>query len=323
MNNVCAIALLSPIVMPMGYETFGLAPGLEELAAVARHEHITKAANQLEILQPTLSRAIARLSAQLGVPLVQRDGRGVQLTRSGRQLAEQADRALTDLLVVLRAIRAEADPDSGTVALGFLPSMGPVIVPELLKAFRLKKPGVTVRLLHDGTDELESQVLSGRIDLCLAAPVARRLPPHLGARRLAEQRLVLLVPADHPLARRSRVRLRELDDEPLITLKSAYGLRALTDRLLRTARARVVYAFESQDIATVSGLVAAGLGVALLPAGSEVTGAVELPIADQGASRTIMLLWRKDHPAALPNMDLRRHIIEMAPQLFAAVSKSS
>lgn len=314
-------ASMSSIVMRMGYETFGLAQGLEEFVAVARHEHITRAALELDIPQPTLSRAIARLSEQLGVPLVQRDGRGVQLTRSGRQLADHADRALAELLAGLRAVRAEADPDTGTVVLGFLLSMGPSVVPDLLKSFRTERPGVTVRLAHNGTDELVRQVSDGHIDLCIAALSPSRLPTHIGSRVLAEQPLMLLVPADHRLARRTPVRLSDLDDEALVALNPAYGLRELTDRLLSAARARATYAFESQDISTASGLVAAGLGLALLPAGSQVPGTVELPVMDEGATRTISLMWRKDRPATPPATELQRHIIAVAPRLLSTPSE--
>jgi LysR family transcriptional regulator, transcription activator of glutamate synthase operon len=128
------------------------------------------------------------------------------------------------------------------------------------------------------------------------------------------------VPTSHRLAQRGPVRLRDLGDEALIALKPAYGLRELTDRLLRTAHARTTYAFESQDIATASGLVASGLGLALLPAGSQAEGTVELPIADDGATRTISLVWRQDRPATAPISDLRRLIINDAPELLSAVA---
>jgi LysR family transcriptional regulator, transcription activator of glutamate synthase operon len=303
----------------MRYETGGLADGLEEFLAVARHEHITRAAADLEVPQPTLSRAIARLSDSLGVPLVQREGRGIRLTRAGRRLAEEGDRVLVDLLAVLRTVQAEADPDSGTVVLGFLHSMGPSIVPDLIKAFQAARPRVTVRLVQEGTDKLLRQVLDGRVDLCLAAPVTRRPHPYLTARHLAEQSLVLLVPAGHPLAQAGPVRLRDLGGEPLITLNPEYGLRTLTDQLLRAAQASVRYIFESQDIATASGLVGAGLGVALLPAGSQVPGTVERPIADVRARRTIALIWRGDRQHTSPMAELCRHIIETGPALFAGV----
>ena len=305
----------------MGYETFGLASGLEEFVAVARHGHITRAAEELEIPQPTLSRAMARLSAHLGVPLVQRDGRGIQLTHFGQQLAEHAEGALADLVAGLRAVRAEADPDTGTVVLGFLDSMGPSVVPDLLQSFRRERPGVVIRLVQDGTDELVGQVLAGRIDLCLAHLTKARIP-ELGSRVLAEQPLVLLVPVGHSLAGRGPVKLRDLVGESLITFKPGYGLRTLSDRLLRTARVPLTYTLESQDIATASGLVAAGLGLALLPAGNRVSGTVELPIADSGATRRISLMWRRDRPATPPIVDLRCHIEAAGPRLLAVPSAS-
>lgn len=301
--------------MCMGYESYGLAAGLEEFMAVARHEHITRAARDLGVHQPTLSRAIARLSAQLGVELVERDGRGVRLTRPGRLLADRAERALAELLAGVDAARAEADPEGGTVVLGFLHSMGPTVIPDLLRAFRARRPGVTVRLVHDGTDELLRLLLDGQVDLCLAAPETRRLPPEIGSRTLAEQRLVLLVRTGHQLAEQTPVQLGDLGDEPLIAMKPAYGLRPLTDDLLKAAHVTGAYAFESQDIATACGLVAAGLGVALLPAGSGVAGTVELPLSAPGATRAISLAWRH-RPATAPLIELRQHIIDAAPRLL-------
>ncbi|HEY2669811.1 MAG TPA: LysR family transcriptional regulator [Rugosimonospora sp.] len=298
----------------MAYESFGLAPGLEELVAVARHEHVTRAAQQLGIPQPTLSRALARLSAQLGTPLVHREGRGVRLTRHGQLLAGHAGRALDELLAGVRAVRAEADPDSGSVVLGFLHSMGPVVVPALLRGFRQTHPGVAVRLVQDAAHVIVEGVLSGRLDLGVAGPVPPH--PHLGTRRLVEQPLTLLVPADHRLAGRARVRLAEVVGEPLVTMTAGYGVRTITDQLLRAARLPIRYAYESQEMNTAAGLVAAGLGVAVLPAGAAMDGTVELAIADKGASRTLSIAWSGDWPLSTPVSDLRRYIIDEAPRLL-------
>src|ERR1700744_1733537 len=97
-----------------------LVPRLRQFAVVAREEHITRAAELLGIPQPTLSRSIARLEAELGIPLFTRPGRSVALTRHGRYLLDSAERAVATLRVSLEQLTGEADPLRGRVALGFL-----------------------------------------------------------------------------------------------------------------------------------------------------------------------------------------------------------
>jgi LysR family transcriptional activator of glutamate synthase operon len=306
----------------MSYETWGLAPGLEELVAVARHEHITRAAQQLGIPQPTLSRSLARLSDDLGIALLRREGRGVRLTRHGRLLAEQAERSLEQLLVGIRAVRAEADPDSGTIVLGFLHSLGPIVVPALLRTFRITHPGVHVELIQDASEDILAGVLSGRVDLGLASPVPAN-HPQLKSRRLADQPLILLVPADHGLARRRRVKLSDLAGEQLITMTPGTGVRATTDHLLRGAGVAQVYSYETQEMTTAAGLVAAGLGIAILPIGTATTGTVEVGLRDPGTTRTISLAWSDDRQVANPVAHLRRHIIDQAPALLVRAAATA
>lgn len=299
----------------MGYESLGLASGLEELVAVARHQHVTRAADQLGVAQPTLSRNVARLSKQLGTPLLRREGRGVRLTRHGQLLAEHAERALDELLAGIRAVQAEADPDTGTVTLGFLHSMGPTAVPALLRGFRQNHPKITVRLVQDGAEELLRWVLTGKLDLCVTS-ASPPVQPALRLRRLAEQALCLLVPADHRLAGRQRVRLADVGTEPMITMVPGYGLRTLTDNLMGAAGLPVEYSYQSQELTTAAGLVAAGLGVALIPAGTGVPGTVELAISEPKASRTIVLAWSGERRLSAPANELRQHIANEAPALL-------
>src|SRR5882757_7397643 len=110
-----------------------LVPLLRQFVAVAREEHMTRAAELLGISQPTLSRSIARLEAELGVPLFARPGRSIRLTRHGRYLLESSERALLALSASLERLAGEADPSRGRVALGFLHTFGGEIVPRLMR----------------------------------------------------------------------------------------------------------------------------------------------------------------------------------------------
>ena len=298
----------------MPYESLGLAEALEQLTAVAEFGQVTLAAQHLGIPQPTLSRALARLSRDMGTPLLQKDGRGVRLTRHGEMLAASAGRALDELMAGVRAVRAEADPAGGTVILGFLHSLGPLVVPALLRGFRQDHPGVTVRLVQDSADGLLQRIPGGAVDLVLAAPVPP--DPRRQSRPLADQPLVLLVPDGHQLTERETVSVSDLAGQELITLAAGYGVRTITDQLLRVSGIPLVYAFESQEMTTAAGLVAAGLGIAILPPGNEVAGTRARPLSDPAATRTLSLAWSADRILSPPAEHLRRHLLEFAPGML-------
>lgn len=295
----------------MTYETVGLATGLEQFAAIARTEHVTRAAADLDVPQPTLSRALARLQSSLGVELLVREGRNVRLTRQGRLLSEYADRALRELRTGLSEVRADVSVSGGRVVLGFLHSMGPVAVPSLLHSFRTEHPDVRVALVQGAAADVVDDVANGRVDLALASPVPRS--PALRSRVLARQRLVVLLPVGHRLAARPTIRLGELAGEALITMRPGYGLRTITDRLLDAAGLPQVYAFESDEMSTSAGLVSAGLGVAVLIAGNGVPGTVERPIPTPGASRAISLVWSARRTLTPPARAMRTHLLRHGP----------
>ena len=295
----------------MTYETYGLAPALEILAAAAAEESVTGAAQRLGIPQPTVSRVIARLARQLGTDLTIREGRGIRFTRQGMLLAEHAGRALDELRTGISAVRADADEGQGHVILGFLHSMGPTAVPALLRGFRDAHPGVTFGLEQGSSERVVTGVLAGRIDLALASPVLEHAD--LGVRHLGRQALVGLVPARHRLASRPRISVAELSGEPLITVRHGTGVRALTDGLLRDAGVTPRYAFESDELSTAAGLVAAGLGVAVLPSDAAADGTTAIPLTDRGAHRVISLVWSARRTLTAPVAALRHHLITHGP----------
>ncbi|MQY15902.1 HTH-type transcriptional regulator GltC [Streptomyces sp. RB5] len=268
-----------------------LAPRLAQFAAVARHEHVTRAALELGVPQPTLSRAVARLEADLGVALFTRHGRTLTLTKAGHDLRTAADRALGEVGRAAEAVRADADPSAGKVAFGFLHTMGPETVPELLREFRVDHPGVRFQLVQSYGEWMLDRLREGELDLCLTSPVPD--DPDLVGRRLDEQRLRLVVPDDHRLAGRKRVRLAEAAEEAFVTLEPGYGLRRMTDALCAQAGFTPRVAFEGEEAETLRGLVAAGLGVALLPPPAVPRpGVVELTLTGQRAVREIGLAWQ-------------------------------
>ncbi|MGW4211882.1 LysR family transcriptional regulator [Lentzea sp. NPDC004789] len=285
-----------------------LAPKLAVLKALAADEHVTRVAERVGLPQPTVSRWLAELGEQLGAPVVVKTGRRVRLTRAGRLLAEAAARSLAALEPGLREVEEELDPEKGRVVLGFLHMLGRSLVPELVRGFRAEHPHVRFGLIQNARAAVVEKLRQGEIDLALVAPPPEG--PEFSSAVLFEQELIVVVPSAHRLATRKSVRLKDLEHEDLILLEHGYGLRQITDDMFAAAGITPRTAFESQEIETVRGLVAAGLGVALLTH-AETTppaGLRELPLTPR-ASRVFGLAWLKDQPLPPAVRAFREHAL--------------
>lgn len=286
-----------------------LAPRLWQFAAVAEEQHVTRAAARLGVPQPTVSRTMARLEADLGVPLFARRGRGVTLTRQGRLLLGHVQRALAELQAGHAELAEDASPIRGRVAFAFLHTMGAEAVPALLRAFRAAHPDIRFTLVQDGAAGMLARLRAGEVDMCLTSPLPDE--PGINTRALRVQPLNLLVPPDHRLAHRRRARLAEVAGEDFVCLESGYGLRRISDELCRRAGFTPKAAFEGQEVDIVCGLVAAGLGVALVPAGvAEHLPAVALRVSEPRAERTIGLAWPSDRAESRPAGVFRQFLLD-------------
>ena len=283
-----------------------LAPRLAYFAGVARTEHVTRAAQEMQVPQSTLSRAVARLEEDLGVDLFARRGRTVSLTPAGRTFLTSVERAL-----------AEIERAADEVAFGFLHTMGAETVPGLLHAVRADHPGVRFSLVQNYGEAMIEGLRAGELDLCLTSPVPDA--PDLVARRLDEQKLRLVVPADHRLASRRRIRLAEAADETFVTLEAGYGLRRITDDLCQEAGFKPRVAFEGEEAETLRGLVAAGLGAALLPPPTVARpGVVELTVTAPRAVREIGVAWLNGHPDTPPVAAFKKFLLSRRGNLLPA-----
>ena len=284
---------------------------LRRLLALADHERVTDAAAALRMSQPTLSRLLARVEDELGARLFERDARGARpnplgevVVAAAREITGRYDQLLRDLANLL-------DPESGTVRLAFLDSMSTSLVPRILHDFRQVAPRVRIVLRQEPGHVILRDLASGVAELALISP--RPSEPH-GWVPLQRQRLVLVVPAGHRLAGRRQARLEELRDDDVVTVPPGFGFRSLVDELFAAAGISPRVSFESGDLATIEGLVGAGLGVALLPepfAGTSNT--VGIPLAAAGAERVVGLTWRTDRTLAPAAARLLKFLHEAAP----------
>jgi LysR family transcriptional regulator, transcription activator of glutamate synthase operon len=302
---------------------------------VAEGVTVTEVSEVDMVTQSGVSRALARLEVQVGTPLLERSGRTLRLTRTGEVFKPHVDRLLGELRAGLDAVAQFVSPETGSVAVAFPQSLGSWLVPDLLGSFRAAHQGVGF-LLTNARDELHGLPLdSGAADLEIGTrrfrtgPEANR-PGDLAVQtqRIGVEPLRLALPAAHRLAGQPGesggpggsggpgIRLAEVAAEPFIALRTTSALRKLGDDLCAAAGFRPRVVFEGDDLSNVRGLVAAGLGVAIVPAprvGSPVAGPGPvryLPILDDGAERDIYLTWPADK-ALLPAADLfRRHVID-------------
>jgi LysR family transcriptional activator of glutamate synthase operon len=300
---------------------------LRWLQQVADGTTVTEVSDLEPVTQSGVSRALARLEAQIGTPLLRRSGRTLRMTHAGAVFKPHLDALLHHLDDGIAAVNQLIDPDTGTVALAFQQSLGTWLVPDLARSFRTAHPGVRFQLTQV-RDEPDSVALDGgKADLELGTRRGQNPDAAVHTRLIALEPLRLALPREHPLADQPRVRLADVAGEPFIGLRSASALRRLTDDLCEQAGFRPTVIFEGDDLSNVRGFVAAGLGVAVVPApraGSPeaATGPVAYrEIMDPGAVREIFLTWSADR-RLLPATDLfRRHVINRAasgrlPALF-------
>ncbi len=285
---------------------FMLLRDLSWVIAVADHGQVTDAAASLGTTQPTLSRAVARVEVELGVRIFARTTQGVLPTPTGEMVLSAAREVTTRYDRLGADLRQVLDPEAGVVRLAFLDSLATSLVPRVLRAFHQEAPRVSVLLSQEPAHEILADLDAGAVDVAITSP-----RPHgaYGWWPLHEERLVLAVPRDHRWGERRRVRVADLAGEELVTTPVGFGFRALVDELLREAEVMPVVSFESQDLATIEGLVAAGLGVAILPeqfAGQ--SGTVGIPLTTPAARRTVGLTWRTDRPLSAPAERFRTEV---------------
>lgn len=276
---------------------------LSWLRPLRDHEHVTTAAAALRVPQPTLSRTLARVEDELGVVLFERVPTGLRTTPIGELVVAAADEITARYGRLLTDIGNILDPDTGIVRLAFIDSTGVSLVPRLLRRFREVAPHVQVALSQEPGHEIIDDLMGSRADLAVTSvrPVGA-----FGWLPLYEERLVLIVPDGHPLATSGTVRPAELAEEQFVTTPAGFGYRSLTDGLLAAGGVVPRVSFESQDLATIEGLVGAGLGVAIVPeAFAGLSGTVPIGLETADARRAVGMTWRTDRELSQPAIRFR------------------
>lgn len=288
---------------------------LRHFVALAETLNYRRAAERLHIAQPPLSQSIRRLEQRLGVALFERDRRGTALTAAGAAALEDARRALFHAEQFGRVAQATASGEAGRLRVGFVGSATYALMPRLLPAFAQRYPGVELELAESTTRRILQQVERGELDIGLVRyPVAQA--GGVALEPLQPDRFVAALRADSAWARKRRLGLAELADEPFVLFSPGEvpGLHAVA--LLACQRAGFLPRVHQQavQVQTVVSLVESGLGVALVPsvaARHASAGVVFKPLhdLDEAAAIGIALAWR---PAAATPATRRFHETALA-----------
>ncbi|MBF6047214.1 LysR family transcriptional regulator [Streptomyces sp. NRRL B-1677] len=239
---------------------------LEQFVVLAEEQHFGRAAHRLSMSQPPLSQAIQRLERGLGVLLLERTGRGVQLTAAGAAFAADAEQMLEAQRAAVARVRRISRGVEGTVQLGCVSSLGYWHLPRLLAVAAREVPDLRLHVRQRGSAELAGQVRSGAVDLALV-----RLPvtdlEGLEVREVAEERTVLAVPFGHPLAGAASVPLSRLGDEEFVTAapQAMPQIREVIQSACRKAGFVPRSRAQAEDLTSMLGYTAAGVCLSFVP----------------------------------------------------------
>src|SRR5918998_1039116 len=294
---------------------------LRYFVAVAEESSFSRAAEKLRIAQPPLSSQIKQLEQELGVLLFERSNRGVWLTEAGELLLEEVRRMFAQLDQTVLAVQRVGHGQVGRLTLGFVPSSSNEALPPILRAFRERFPGVELFLREMRPDHVVQRLHERQIDVGFVY-----LPledPSLNIEGITREPLVLAVPEAHPLTSEDKVELRAIAEEPFVLPARYQRMPGLYGRVTEACRqAGFTPNAVQKDVwlmQTIVGLVAGGIGVALVPSSLQNIprrGVAYKPLRGLSPTVELGIVWRRDDPTVVLNP-----FLEVARERFADVEK--
>ncbi|MGW7266027.1 LysR family transcriptional regulator [Streptomyces sp. NPDC054842] len=287
---------------------------LQYFVAVAETRHFTRAADLVHVAQPSLSQQIKALERELGADLFQRARGNITLTDAGEALLPLARRILADADTARHEVQELAQLRSGRVRLGATPSLCTGLLPDVLRAFHDRYPGIRLLIEEGGSHDLVRELARGALDLALVVLPLPTPSPALTTVEVLREDLVVVSSPDAPAPGRGRtVRISDLEGERLVMFRHGYDLRELTVAACRAEGFEPDFAVEGGEMDAVLGFVGAGLGVAVVPrmvATRSGRGLRVTPLARPGLHRTIALAHRSDVAPPRAARELQRMLLE-------------
>ncbi len=271
---------------------------LRYLVAVGEYRHFGNAAEACFVSQPTLSTQIKKLERELGVELIERGSRQVMLTDVGAEVVERAKRMLAEADGIRDVTMRAQDPESGSLRLGLFPTLAPYLLPHVVGELHAQFPKLELLLVEEKTEVLLQRLRDGQLDVALMARPIRHEQLH--EEYLFTEDFVLAVPSRHQLAGSdTEVGLTTLAAEPVLLLEEGHCLRDQALSVCQIAGASERAGFRATSLETLRQMVAAGVGVTLLP---ELATRPPIPqsedvallrFSDPVPNREIAMYWRK------------------------------
>jgi LysR family transcriptional regulator, hydrogen peroxide-inducible genes activator len=292
---------------------------LRYFVAVADEGSFSRAAAKVRVAQPSLSQQIRKLETEVGQPLFDRLPRSVVLTEAGRCLIDYARQILASIGDARRCVDELKDEVSGKLAVGAIPTIAPYVLPQLVVTFQKHYPEVTLEIVEDVTDGITRRIEAGELDVALASTC--RPSPTLQRESLGTEPLLALVPEGHPLAKKDIVELDDLKSQRFLLLHEMHCLSQQVNHLLESRRLRPEVALAGSQLSTIANMVAASIGVSIVPQmmvkHHATPGCVVLPFASPVPERELNFLsnplrfqskaaaaFRREAAAALSEKDL-------------------
>ena len=270
---------------------------LKYLVALADTGHFGRAAEKTFVSQPTLSAQLKKLEDYLGVKLIERQPKNVRLTDIGKQVVARARRILVESGEIVALARNNSDPFAGKFKVALIPTIGPYLLPRIMKKLRKTLPQLGLMLYEHQTEPLLKRLRDGEIDLgILALPVPL---DGLDSRELYREAFTVALPSGHALAQKSAIKVQDLKGHTLLLLEDGHCLRDQALEVCSRVEVREAEDFRATSLETLRQMVVAGLGITLLP-----ELAVESPFGSQrglavrhfvkpAPTRTVGAVWRK------------------------------
>ena len=276
---------------------------LKYIVAVARHKHFGHAAEACFVAQPTLSVAIKKLEDELGVAIFERGGNEISVTAIGEQIVAQAEHVLQETAALKEIAKQNKDPLAGPLRLGVIYTIGPYLLPPLVKNVIEHVPQMKLILQENLTARLLELLRQGELD---AAILALPLPDQgHSMRALYDEPFVVAMSAQHPWARRKTISAQDLKSETMLLLGNGHCFR---DQVLEVCPEMSRFSsngdgiqrtFEGSSLETIRHMVASGIGITVLPAASvpdmhATSGLLRyVPFEKPIPSRRVVIVWRK------------------------------
>ncbi|WP_030793307.1 LysR family transcriptional regulator [Streptomyces sp. NRRL S-920] len=284
---------------------------LHYFVAVAETRHFTRAAERVHVSQPSLSQQIRALERELGAELFSRARGNIALTDAGEALLPLARRILADADTARIEVQELAQLRRGRIRLGATPSVCTGLLPDVLRAFHDRHPGIQLLIEEGGSHDLVRELARGALDLALVVlPLPSPSPALTTVELLREDLVVVSSPRARRLGR--SVRIADLQGERLVMFRHGYDLRELTVAACRAEGFEPEFAVEGGEMDAVLGFVRAGLGVAVVPRMVAERPGSDLrmtPLARPGLSRTIALAHRSDVAPPRAARELQRMLL--------------